>query len=178
MSWADLYLGQGEDSSVHQWCHFIGLRMWIVQRRFEFPRTCNWTILGMGSTNERRRYSVTSSLIDWAHIVNDRCIYKWDKQFFVACPSHILGWSISRIGPTVRTSCLHRSLALCSLRDHTLARHVRLVASVVADDSLYISQSITLITIVERNTRMYNANPNVQISNINAKWSLSYKRIK
>ena len=28
-------------------------------------------ILGMGSANERRRYTVTSSLIGWAHTEND-----------------------------------------------------------------------------------------------------------
>ena len=28
-------------------------------------------ILGMGSVNERRRHSVTSSLIGWAHTQND-----------------------------------------------------------------------------------------------------------
>ena len=35
------------------------------------PRTYTGIILGMGSTNERRRYIVTSSLIGWAHIQND-----------------------------------------------------------------------------------------------------------
>ena len=36
---------------------------WILQRQ--------WIILVMGSANEKRRYNVTSSLIDWAHILND-----------------------------------------------------------------------------------------------------------
>ena len=31
-------------------------------------------ILGMGSSNERRRYKVTLSLIDWAHTQNDHCV--------------------------------------------------------------------------------------------------------
>ena len=30
-----------------------------------------WIILGLGSANERRRYIVTSSLIGWAHNLND-----------------------------------------------------------------------------------------------------------
>ena len=33
--------------------------------------TASWIILCMGSANERRRYNVTSSPIDWAHTQND-----------------------------------------------------------------------------------------------------------
>ena len=32
-------------------------------------------ILCMRSSNERRRYNVTSSLIGWAHLENEPCIY-------------------------------------------------------------------------------------------------------
>ena len=64
-------------------------------------------ILGMCSANERRRYSVTSSLIGWAHTKNDPCRndvitrYAWyiNKQFYSnhnSCPwsnSCSLSWS-------------------------------------------------------------------------------------
>ena len=38
-------------------------------------------ILRMRPANERRRYNVTSSLIDWAHTQNDLCEYVMDDQF-------------------------------------------------------------------------------------------------
>ena len=36
-------------------------------------------ILGMGSANERRRYTVTLALIGWAHTQNDPCQYLWSS---------------------------------------------------------------------------------------------------
>ena len=40
-------------------------------RPFENKHYTTGIILGMGSSNKRRRYIVTSSLIDWAHTKND-----------------------------------------------------------------------------------------------------------
>ena len=37
----------------------------------QYTRLNAGIILDMGLTNERRRYNVTSSLIDWAHIQHD-----------------------------------------------------------------------------------------------------------
>ena len=41
-------------------------------------------ILGIGSTNERRRYNVTTSLIGWAHTQNDpsqHMLYEIENNF-------------------------------------------------------------------------------------------------
>ena len=37
-------------------------------------------ILGMGPANEKRRYKVTSSFIDWTHTQNDLCNSSWPKR--------------------------------------------------------------------------------------------------
>ena len=46
----------------------------------EIYYTFSGIILGAGPANERRRYIVTSSLIDWAHTQNDPCLM--DQKFW------------------------------------------------------------------------------------------------
>ena len=48
------------------WCFILVLFLWI---------TTPGIIFGMGSANERQRYILMSSLIGWAHSLNDPCTF-------------------------------------------------------------------------------------------------------
>ena len=65
------YMRQGERGldNFYKPFHFVEYYRYV---RF-FPEGETGIILGMGSTNERRRYTVTPLLIGWAHTQNDTC---------------------------------------------------------------------------------------------------------
>ena len=67
----------------------------------------------MSSANERRRYSVTSSLIGWAHTQNDPSVHysvyglsQWEKTLKCNVFSHWLSPSIHRIIPLSNILCM------------------------------------------------------------------------
>ena len=79
--------------------------IWLVNLRKSSLSGCQkfGIILAMGSANERRRYTVTSSLIGWAHtqmIVLGLCARKsWKpiqliRPYLIELPIRILRWQI------------------------------------------------------------------------------------
>ena len=76
------------DAVMVMWRHCKGCaghddREW--NRRWDMPFP--GSILGMRSANGRRRYNVTSSLIDWAYTQNDPCLSNFSKV-----PVFVVGW--------------------------------------------------------------------------------------
>ena len=68
-------------SNICQSCKevFLGIGSAIERRRYTVTSSfIGWAhTLGIGSANERRRYIVTSSLIGWAHTKNELVYIVW-----------------------------------------------------------------------------------------------------
>ena len=113
--WCHYHLAQAD--RYHQWnlgCkisrfinilfhYWLSLKTLLTYNHWHHPnmehsyasfRCSSGIILGMGSTNERWRYNVTSSLIGRAHTQNDQCsLLGWRWKCFQV-PSSTYNWTL------------------------------------------------------------------------------------